>query len=190
VNFGPGLPEPAQYWVLSGAAATAAHVHRLHLDAGAVRPVPRGGFAGDENARPATAIRARLRELRHRRVHAQPRDLARITGDPVWGDRTEELAFNSLPAALDPQGKAIHYVTSANSVDLDNAAKTMGQYNNNWAMQSYRAGVDQYRCCPHNYAWAGRTTSRRCGSPPPTAGCARHCTGRARSPPGSAAEPR
>jgi hypothetical protein len=69
----------------------------------------------------------------------------------VWGDRVEDLAFNSLPAALDPQGRAIHYITSANCVDMDDSAKTMGQFSNNWAMQSYRPGVDQYRCCPHNY---------------------------------------
>src|SRR5438034_11769122 len=26
----------------------------------------------------------------------------------------------------------------------------MGQFQNGFAMQSYRPGVDQYRCCPHN----------------------------------------
>lgn len=77
--------------------------------------------------------------------------LTRITGDPVWADRCEELAFNMLPAALDPQGKSLHYVTSANSVDLDNTPKTQGQFQNGFAMQSLQPGVDQYRCCPHNY---------------------------------------
>lgn len=77
--------------------------------------------------------------------------LTRITGDPLWADRCEELAFNSLPASLDPSGKAIHYVTSANSVDLDDVPKRDRQFQNGFAMQAYLPGVDQYRCCPHNY---------------------------------------
>ncbi len=77
--------------------------------------------------------------------------LTRITGDPVWADRCEDLAFNMLPASLDPQGRAIHYITSANSVDLDDRTKTQGQFQNGFAMQAYHAGVDRYRCCPHNY---------------------------------------
>jgi hypothetical protein len=69
----------------------------------------------------------------------------------VWADHCEQLAFNMLPAALDPWGKGTHYITSANSVDLSNTAKSHGQFSNAWAMQAYMPGVDQYRCCPHNY---------------------------------------
>ncbi|NED78777.1 hypothetical protein G3I76_01515, partial [Streptomyces sp. SID11233] len=74
--------------------------------------------------------------------------LTRLTGDPLWADRCEELAFNALPPSLDPSGKAIHYVTSANSVDLDNTPKSDRQFQNSFAMQAYLPGVDQYRCCP------------------------------------------
>ena len=113
---------------------------------------PGGGFAGDENARPGFGDPRQGFEtcgiVEYMLSHEV---LTRITGDAVWSDRVEDLAFNSLPAALDPLGRSIHYITSANSVDLDNAAKTMGQFQNGFAMQSYRAGVDQYRCCPHNY---------------------------------------
>lgn len=77
--------------------------------------------------------------------------LTRITGDPLWADRCEELAFNSLPASLDPSGRAIRYITSANSVDLDNTPKSARQFQNGFAMQAYLPGIDQYRCCPHNY---------------------------------------
>ncbi|MFE4582399.1 RICIN domain-containing protein, partial [Streptomyces chartreusis] len=90
-----------------------------------------------------------------------------ITGDPVWADRCEDLAFNMLPASLDPRGASIHYVTSANSIDLDNRTKTQGQFQNGFAMQAFQAGVDQYRCCPHNYGmgWPYFTEELWLGTP-------------------------
>ncbi|MDQ7903963.1 RICIN domain-containing protein [Phytohabitans sp. ZYX-F-186] len=153
VNVAQGFREPAQFWVLSGVDADRAATYDLYdaiqRDYG---QFPGGGFAGDENMRPALVDpRQGFETCGIVEYMLSHEILTRITGDPVWGDRTEELAFNSLPAALDPSGRAVHYVTSANSVDLDNAAKTQGQYSNAFAMQSYRAGVDQYRCCPHNY---------------------------------------
>jgi hypothetical protein len=74
----------------------------------------------------------------------------RFTGDTVWTDRCEELAFNSLPASYDPQQQVMHYITCANSVQLDDRPKH-GQFENPFAMQAYKYGVHQYRCCPHNY---------------------------------------
>ncbi|HEU4425199.1 MAG TPA: beta-L-arabinofuranosidase domain-containing protein, partial [Pilimelia sp.] len=153
VNVAQGFREPAQYWVLSGNDADRAATYGLYdtiqRDYG---QFPGGGFAGDEIMRPAfTDPRQGFETCGIVEYMLSHEILTRITGDPVWADRVEELAFNSLPAALDPSGKAVHYVTSANVVDLDNAAKTMGQFSNGFAMQSYRPGIDQYRCCPHNY---------------------------------------
>ncbi len=76
--------------------------------------------------------------------------LSRITGDAVWADRCEELAFNSLPAALDTRQKGVHYITSANSISLGNDPKG-SDFDNPWPMQAYMPGVRNYRCCPHNY---------------------------------------
>ena len=71
---------------------------------------PGGGFAGDENCRPG---------------HGDPRQgfetcgivefmhsfemLTKITGEPAWADRNEEIAFNSLAGRTDarPQGACI-----------------------------------------------------------------------------------
>ena len=81
--------------------------------------------------------------------------LTRLTGDPVWADRCEDLAFNSLPASLDPQGRGVHYVTSANGVDLDlsNTPKTQGQFDNSFAMQAYMAGVTSTAAARTTTAW-------------------------------------
>nr|WP_307865567.1 RICIN domain-containing protein [Streptomyces montanisoli] len=153
VNFAQGFREPAQYWVLSGSASDRAATYTDYAAVqGGYGQFPGGGFAGDENMRAGFGDpRQGFETCGIVEYMLSHEILTRITGDPVWGDRTEELAFNMLPASLDPEGRGTHYITSANSVDLDNTAKTQGQFANNWAMQSYRAGVDQYRCCPHNY---------------------------------------
>ncbi len=153
VNVTQGFREPAQYWVLSGNAADrTATYNDYNSIQSQYGQFPGGGFAGDENARPGFADPRQGFETCGIVEYLLSHEiLTRITGDPIWADRAEDLAFNSLPAALDPAGKAIHYVTSANVIDLSNAAKTQAQFQNGFAMQSYRPGVDQYRCCPHNY---------------------------------------
>ncbi|MEV1011795.1 RICIN domain-containing protein [Streptomyces sp. NPDC049881] len=153
VNIAQGFREPAQFALRSGAAADTQATYTTYGDVmRRYGQFPGGGFAGDENIRDAhTDPRQGFETCGVVEFMASHELLTRLTGDPVWADRCEELAFNLLPPSLDPQGKAVHYITSANSVDLDNVPKSMGQFQNGFAMQSYRAGVDQYRCCPHNY---------------------------------------
>ncbi|MCO6693542.1 MULTISPECIES: RICIN domain-containing protein [Streptomyces] len=155
VDISQGFREPAQYaqWTTDGADALTRATYRTYDQVLASHgQFPGGGIAGDENLRPGFGDpRQGFESCGIVEFMASHELLTRITGDPVWADRCEELAFNMLPAALDPQGKAIHYVTSANGVHLDNVRKSDGQFQNSFAMQSFRAGVDQYRCCPHNY---------------------------------------
>ena len=150
----PGLPRTrAVRAALAVERADPGRVPELQRgDVGSYGQFPGGGFAGDENARVGFGDpRQGFETCGIVEFMASHQLLARITGDPVWADRCEDLAFNSLPAALDPDGKGVHYITSANSVDLDNTPKTQGQFQNGFAMQAYMPGVDQYRCCPHNY---------------------------------------
>ncbi|MFJ3664659.1 RICIN domain-containing protein [Streptomyces sp. NPDC090119] len=153
VNIAQGFREPAQYARRSGSASDTSATYRTYDQVlGVYGQFPGGGFAGDENLRAGFGDpRQGFETCGIVEFMASHELLTRVTGDPVWADRCEELAFNMLPAALDPQGKAVHYITSANSVDLDNAAKTQGQFQNGFAMQSFQPGVDNYRCCPHNY---------------------------------------
>jgi hypothetical protein len=153
VNVAQGFREPAQYALRSPSAALTQAAYQNYASVmGSYGQFPGGGFAGDENARPGFGDpRQGFETCGIVEFMASHQLLTRITGDPVWADRCEELAFNSLPAALDPSGKAVHYITSANSVDLDDVAKSQGQFQNGFAMPAYMPGVDQYRCCPHNY---------------------------------------
>lgn len=153
VNFAQGFREPAQYWLVSGDPVHRGSAYRVYdRIMSSYGQFPGGGFAGDENARPGFGDpRQGFETCGVVEFMASHELLTRITGDPLWADRTEELAFNMLPACLDPQGKVSHYVTSANSVQLDDFAKTRRQFQNDFAMQAYKPGITRYRCCPHNY---------------------------------------
>jgi hypothetical protein len=74
--------------------------------------------------------------------------LVKISGNPLWADRCEDLAFNSLPAALTPDLKGLHYLTCANQVQLDKNNKSPG-IQNGGTMFSY-SPYEVYRCCQHN----------------------------------------
>ncbi|SFY51044.1 beta-L-arabinofuranosidase domain-containing protein [Streptomyces sp. F-1] len=153
VNLAQGFREPAQYGVLAGDPAFLAATHRVYDTVmGSYGQFPGGGFAADENARPGYHDPRQGFEtcgiVEYMHSH---QILTRITGDTLWADRCEDLAVNTLPAAFDPRQKGTHYVTAANSIQLDNVAKSHGQFNNSFAMQAYMPGIHQYRCCPHNY---------------------------------------
>ncbi|WP_086872434.1 beta-L-arabinofuranosidase domain-containing protein, partial [Streptomyces viridochromogenes] len=169
VNIAQGFREPAQYAQLTGSAELTRATYRAYdtvMDE--YGRFPGGGLAGDENYRPGfTDPRQGFETCGIVEFMASHELLTRITGDPVWADRCEELAFNMLPASLDPEGRAVHYITSANSVDLDDRGKTQGQFQNGFAMQAFQAGVDQYRCCPHNYGmgWPYFTEELWLGTP-------------------------
>ena len=55
--------------------------------------------------------------------------LLRITGDPFWGDHCEEVAFNSYPAAVMPDFRALRYLTAPNMVVSDSKNHAPGIQN-------------------------------------------------------------
>ncbi|WP_232828370.1 beta-L-arabinofuranosidase domain-containing protein [Kribbella monticola] len=152
VNLAQGFREPLQYGLLARDEKYRAATYRNYSTImGLYGQFPGGGFAGDENSRPGFGDPRQgfetcgIVELMHTFEL-----LTRFTGDTDWTDRCEELAFNSLPASYDPRQQVMHYITCANSVQLDDTVKH-GQFQNGFAMQAYKYGVHQYRCCPHNY---------------------------------------
>jgi hypothetical protein len=110
---------------------------------------PGGGFAGDENCRPGyTDPRQGFETCGMVEFMHSFEMLTKITGASVWADRCEEIAFNSLPAALTPDLKGLHYLTCANQVQLDGANKAPA-IQNTGDMFSYTPG-ELFRCCQHN----------------------------------------
>jgi hypothetical protein len=110
---------------------------------------PGGGFAGDENCRPGYGDPRQgfetcgIVEFMH-----SFEMLLKLSGNPLWADRCEYIAFNSLPAALTPDLKGLHYLTCPNQVQLDKENKAPGVQNRG-TMFSY-SPFERYRCCQHN----------------------------------------
>ncbi|GAB3934393.1 beta-L-arabinofuranosidase domain-containing protein [Micromonospora vulcania] len=153
VDFAQGFTEPAYYALRGDASLTGASYRTYATVQGTWGQFAGGGFAGDENIRTYQRDPRQGFETCGIVEYMQSFEtMTRFTGDPSWADGCETLAFNSLPAALEPTGhRSLHYIVSANSVQLDNRPKTQGQFQNGFAMQAFLQGVDQYRCCPHNY---------------------------------------
>ena len=110
---------------------------------------PGGGFVGDENCRPGyTDPRGGIETCGIVEFMHSYEMLLKITGNPLWADRCEEIAFNSFPASMTPDRKGLHYITCANQVQLDRHNKAPG-IQNSGTMFSY-SPFEVYRCCQHN----------------------------------------
>ncbi len=151
VNHAQGFREPAQYYLLSKnqehleASYENFHIVREHFG-----QVPGGMFGADENARPGyddprqgietCGIVEQLNSNQH---------MLRITGDPFWADHAEEVAFNTYPAAIMPDFKSLHYITSPNMVLCDHENHHPGIQNRGpfLMMNPFSS-----RCCQHNHA--------------------------------------
>jgi hypothetical protein len=158
VNIAQGIRQPAEYWLQAQdpelLGMTERHYRAVMDEYG---QFPGGGFAGDETTRRGyTSPRQGFETCGFAEFMLTFEIMSKISGDPVWADRNEEIAFNSFPATLTPDHKGIHYITPANVIQLDDVKKTKGQFQNGFPMLAYKMGMHQYRCCPHNYGmgWA------------------------------------
>ena len=154
VNFAQGFREPAQYSQFTSydpalLAATRADYLKMM---GTWGQMPGGGFAGDETARPGYADPRQGFETCGIVEYMRSFEiLTRIAGETDWADKTEELAFNSLPAALTADEKLTHYITSVNQIELSSKPQRHKQFDDSpMRLQPYELGIDEYRCCPHN----------------------------------------
>ncbi len=150
VNFGQGFRAGTVAWMLTkNLQHLESAEHNYQTAIGIYGQFAGGTFVADEDARPGY-IDPRggfetcgIVEFMH-----SFEMLTKITGNPVWADRCEELAFNSLPASMTPDQKGLHYLTCANQVQLDRHNKAPGVQNSG-TMFSY-SPFEVYRCCQHN----------------------------------------
>lgn len=152
VNLSQGFREPGVYYLQARDAKYLDAAERNYQKVmGIYGQFPGGGFAGDENCRPGyTDPRQGFETCGIVEFMHSFEMLEKISGNPLWADRCEELAFNSLPAALTPDLKALHYLTCPNQVQLDKENKSPG-IQNGGTMFSY-SPLEVYRCCQHNVA--------------------------------------
>lgn len=152
VNFAQGCRAGTGAWMLTRDPQHLASAERNYQTAnGTYGQFAGGTFVADENARPGY-VDSRggfetcgIAEFMH--SFEMP---SKITGNPLWSDRCEELAFNSLPASMTPDQKGLHNLTCANQVPLDRQNKSPGVQNGG-TMFTY-SPFEVYRCCQHNVA--------------------------------------
>ncbi|NIG53914.1 beta-L-arabinofuranosidase domain-containing protein [Chitinophaga sp. Cy-1792] len=151
VNIAQCFREPAQYFLQSGNQNDlAATYNNFRLIREGFGQVPGGMFGGDENVRkgyddPRQAVETcgMVEQMTSDNM------LLGITGDPLWADNAEDVAFNTFPAAFMPDYKALRYLTAPNMTISDSKNHHPGIDNKGpfLMMNPFSS-----RCCQHNHA--------------------------------------
>jgi hypothetical protein len=150
VNMCEAFGGPAYYYPVS---KDEKHLHAAERNYQKIRElygqVPGGLFGGDEICRPGyNDPRQAIETCGMVEFMFSCERLLAIHGDRQWADRCEDVAFNSLPAALTADFKCLRYLTSPNMIVSDKKNKAPGLYNggNQLEMNPY-----EHRCCQHNF---------------------------------------
>ena len=153
VNVAECFREPAEYYLVSrNPAALKATYNDFHLIRRIYGQVPGGMFGSDENCRhgyidprQGTETCGFVEQMLSDEI------LMTQTGDLLWMENLEDVAFNSLPAAFMPDQRSLRYITSPNMVQADS--------------RNHHPGIDNpgpylmmnpfsSRCCQHNHTMA------------------------------------
>ena len=151
VNIAQCFREPATYFMQrKDSSYLTATYNDFYLVRTLYGQVPGGMFGADENARkgfddPRQAVETcgMVEQM------ASDEILFGITGDPMWADHCENVAFNTYPAAVMPDFKALRYLTAPNMVMSDSSDHAPGIQNEGpfLMMNPFSS-----RCCQHNHA--------------------------------------
>ena len=154
VNVAECFREPATYYLQSGKASD---LEASYRNQDFIREkfgqVPGGMFGSDENARPGHDDPHQAVETCGLVEQIGSNDvMMAITGDPKWAANTEDVAFNTLPAAFTADYRALRYLTAPNMAVSDAANHAPGIANGGpfLLMNPFSS-----RCCQHNHtsAW-------------------------------------
>ena len=150
VNISQAFGQPTTYWMQSGNPANLKASYRNFDKIRATHgQMPGGMFAGDENCRRGKDDpRQAVETCGIIEMMLSQETLTWITGDLVWADRCEDVAFNSLPAALTADMKALRYLTAANLAVSDRKDRKRG-FQNEGSM--VHMNPHDHRCCQHNW---------------------------------------
>ena len=153
VNIAECYREPAVYSLQSGKQSDVEAAGRnFRMVRDRYGQVPGGMFGADENARPghtdphqAAETCSFVEQVWSNLV------MSEITGDLSWAANTEDVAFNSMPAAFTPDYRALRYLTAPNQVVSDSRNHAPGVANEGpfFLMNPFSS-----RCCQHNHSSA------------------------------------
>jgi len=150
VNIAECFREPAEHFLQTH---NEDELQATYADFNEVRKrygqVPGGMFGGDENCRPGhTDPHQGIETCGMVEQMLSDELLVQISGDPFWADQCEDVAFNSFPAALTPDLRALRYLTAPNMVvsDAKNHAPGLDNSGPFLMMNPFSS-----RCCQHNH---------------------------------------
>ncbi|MFT3935887.1 MAG: glycoside hydrolase family 127 protein [Chitinophagaceae bacterium] len=151
VNIAQCFREPATYYLQSkNVDDRDATYNDFKLVRQLYGQVPGGMWGGDENSRkgyddPRQAVETcgMVEQM------TSDQFLLRFTGDNMWADNCEDVAFNTFPAAFMPDYKSLRYLTAPNMVlnDAKNHAPGIDNAGPFLMMNPFGS-----RCCQHNHA--------------------------------------
>lgn len=151
VNIAQCFREPATYYMVTGDSALLRASYNVHsLIRRTFGQVPGGMFGADENARMGYIDpRQGVETCGLVEQMASDQLMLRMTGDPMWAEHCEDVAFNSYPAAVTSDFRALRYITSPNHVISDSKNHHPGIDNRGpfLSMNPFSS-----RCCQHNHA--------------------------------------
>lgn len=149
VNIAQGFREPAQWWVQSGDDKDRAQAEKNWQEIRTLYgQVPGGMFGSDENCRPGyTDPRQAVETCGLVEAMLSDEILLAITGDMIWADRCEDVAFNMLPAAFTADMGGLRYLTAPNQPVADAENHSPGIQNGGFM---YLMSPHRHRCCQHN----------------------------------------
>ncbi len=151
VNITMGIRYPAVYYQQTGDRKLLDAVEKNYgLVMDQYGRQPGGMFGADENIRPGHGDPRQGAETCSMVEFMNSHEaLLKITGETRYADRCEEIAFNSLPAAMTPDLRALHYLTAPNLISCDSTGEH--DFQNGGTLVSYDPWA--YRCCQHNVAF-------------------------------------
>ena len=151
VNIAQCFREPASYYMLTGDSTLLQASYNVHnLIRRTFGQVPGGMFGADETARMGYIDpRQGVETCGMVEQMASDEIMLCMTGDPMWAEHCEEVAFNSYPAAVMPDFKALRYITCPNHTVSDSKNHHPGIDNRGpfLSMNPFSS-----RCCQHNHA--------------------------------------
>ena len=150
VNAAECFREPAEYYLVSkDPKALKATYDDFRLIRRIFGQVPGGMFGSDENCRNGY-VEPRQGTETCGFVEQMLSDeiLMAQTGDLLWMENLEDVAFNSLPAAYTEDMKALRYITCPNQVQSDSRNHSPGIQNGGPFMMM---NPFSSRCCQHNH---------------------------------------
>ncbi len=151
VNVAQSFREPATYFMeTKDSTFLNATYNDFYLIRKIYGQVPGGMFGADEDARKGyTDPRQAVETCGMVEQMSSDEILTGITGDPMWADNAEDVAFNTYPAAVMPDFRGLRYLTAPNMVVSDSKNHAPGIQN---AGPFLMMNPFSSRCCQHNHS--------------------------------------